>query len=107
MMNTISPDKMRILTNKKTRVYKLPFYDETSVISSEDIKRDEFHERSLPASQNSLMKTKPPRRINLWSQLEELLSRLAQSNYYPWVEKHTHLQEHAFSDMNSLYRIHS
>lgn len=89
MINTTSPAKMRILTNKKTRVYKLPFYDETSVISSEDLKRDEFHERSLPVSQISLTKTKQlPCRINLWPQLEKLLSRLTHN---PWAEKYMHL----------------
>lgn len=44
-METTSSAKIRILTNKETRVYELLLYDETSVVSSEDLEKNEFHEK--------------------------------------------------------------
>lgn len=45
MMETTSPARIRMLTNKETRVYELLLCDETSAISSEDLEKDEFHEK--------------------------------------------------------------
>lgn len=44
-METTSPAKIRILTTKETRVYELLLYVETSAISSEDLEKNEFHEK--------------------------------------------------------------
>lgn len=59
MMETTSPAKIRILTNKETRVYELLLCDETSAISSEDLEKDEFMRKVTSSFTELLEEDKP------------------------------------------------